>query len=138
MAAYERTLKLSNRKRKQLIWHRDRDPHPYVRERSAAMLKIADGHAPHWVAQQGLLKTRDPDTLYQWLDWYEAGGFAELMAHAPGGYRGVGVEVHRTEIAERLQQPPEFSPNKPQATVLAPTPCRWSLTVVRAHFNWLA
>jgi len=138
MAAYERTLKLSNRKRKQLIWHRDRDPHPYVRERSSAMLKIADGHAPHWVAQQGLLKTRDPDTVYQWLDWYEAGGFAELMAHAPGGYRGVGVEVHRTEIAERLQQPPEFSPNKPQATVLAPTPCRWRLTVVRAHFNWLA
>ncbi len=138
MAAYERTLKLSNRKRKQLIWHRDRDPHPSVRERSAAMLKIADGHAPHWVAQQGLLKARDPDTVYQWLNWYEGGGLAELIAHTPGGYRGVPVAVHRTEIAERLQQPPEISPDKPKAIALAPTPCRWSLNVVRAHFDWLA
>ncbi len=47
MAAYERTWKLSNRKRKQLLWHRDHDPQPYVRERSAAMLKIAERHAPH-------------------------------------------------------------------------------------------
>lgn len=138
MAAYERTLKLSNRKRKQLLWHRDHDPQPYVRERSAAMLKIAERHAPHWVAQQGLLKLRDADTLYQWLDWYEAGGFAELIAHAPGGYRGIRVEVHRTEIAERLQQPPERIPDKPKAAAPAPAPCRWSLQIVRAHFDWLA
>ncbi len=138
MAAYERTLKLSNRKRKQLLWHRDHDPQPYIRERAAAMLKIAAGHAPHWVAQQGLLKVRDSDTVYQWLDWYEAGGFAELSAHAAGGYRGVRVESHRSEIVERLQQPPERSPDPPSVAALAPAPCRWSLNVVRAHFDWLA
>src|SRR5438128_1987387 len=111
MVWHERTLTLSKRKRKQLIWHRDRDARAYVRERSAAMLKIADGHAPHWVAQHELLKSCDPATLYQWLDWYADGGFTELSAHAAGGYangtvncRGVRVAVHRSEIAERLQQ----------------------------------
>lgn len=138
MVWHARTLTLSHRKRKQLIWHRDRDARAYVRERSAAMLKIAEGHSPHWLAHNGLLKARDPDTVYQWLDWYEDGGLAELMAHPPGGYRGVRVEVHRSEIAERLQQPPERSLDKPKATAPAPTPCRWSLKVVRAHFDWLA
>ena len=46
---------------------RDHHPEPYVRERSAAILKIADGHSPHWVATHGLLKPRDPDTVYRWL-----------------------------------------------------------------------
>jgi hypothetical protein len=38
-------------------------PHADVRERCAALLKIAEGHSPHWVAQHGLLFARDPDSL---------------------------------------------------------------------------
>jgi hypothetical protein len=51
------------------------------------MLKIAGGQSPHYVALQGLLKRRQPDTVYQWLDWYEAEGLAGLIAHQQGGYR---------------------------------------------------
>jgi len=51
------------------------------------MLKIAEGHSPHWVARHGLLKPRDPDTIYAWLSRYETMGFAGLIMHQPGGNR---------------------------------------------------
>ena len=49
--AKRRTLKLTEEQRKELEHLRDHDPRPYVRERCAALLKIADGKAPHWVAR---------------------------------------------------------------------------------------
>ena len=59
-----RTVTLSWTQRRELEQARDHDPRPDVRERCAAVLKIADGAAAHAVARRGLLKPRDPDTLY--------------------------------------------------------------------------
>ena len=67
--------------------HRAHDPRPYVRERCAALVKIADGMSPHAVAQRGLLTTRDPDTVYGWLATYEAHGLAGVIARQHGGAR---------------------------------------------------
>jgi hypothetical protein len=39
------------------------------------------------VARQGLLRPRDPDTLYDWLAMYEEEGVAGLVAHQHGGKR---------------------------------------------------
>ncbi len=83
-----RTLKLTYRARRELEQYRDHDERPYVRERCSALLKVADGQAPHWVAQHGLLKARDPDTVYGWLDLYEQDGIAGLIVHQHGGPRG--------------------------------------------------
>jgi hypothetical protein len=83
-----RTLKLTSRARRELEQHRDHDERPYVRERCSALLKIADGHPPHWVAQHGLLKPRDPDTVYGWQDLYTQEGLAGLSGHQHGGPRG--------------------------------------------------
>ena len=83
----QRTLELTEQERQDLLTHRDHDPHPFVRERCAALLNIAEGQSPHRVAQQGLLKLRDPDTLYQWLNYYEKEGLSGLLAHSPGGAR---------------------------------------------------
>jgi hypothetical protein len=83
-----RTLTLTEEQRAELLQARDHDPQPYVRERGAALLKIAAGRTPHWVAQSGLLKPRDPDTLYLWLDIYAAAGLAGLRARQHGGPRG--------------------------------------------------
>ncbi len=58
-----RTLTVTDAQRQDLIAHRDHDPRPYVRERCAAVLKVAEGQAAHAVARQGLLKPRDPDTV---------------------------------------------------------------------------
>jgi hypothetical protein len=82
-----RTLALDEQQRSQLVQHRDHDPRPYVRERCAALLKVADGLSPHAVARKGLLRPRDPDTVYAWLGLYQEAGLAGLSAHQQGGYR---------------------------------------------------
>jgi len=83
-----RRISLTEEQRQELVRLRDHDPRPYVRERGAAVLKIAEGQSPHRVARSGLLKPRDPDTIYAWLGRYEADGAAGLIAHPHGGSRG--------------------------------------------------
>jgi hypothetical protein len=83
-----RALTLTEDQRQELVGLRDHDSRPYVRERGAAILKIAEGLSPHRVAASGLLKSRDPDTVYAWLDRYQAEGVAGLIAHPHGGWRG--------------------------------------------------
>ena len=83
--AQRRTLTLQPKQRAELLHHRDHDPRPYVRERTAALLQIADGASPHAVARHGLLRPRDPDSVYSWLDLYQTQGVAGLVAHRHGG-----------------------------------------------------
>jgi hypothetical protein len=83
-----RALSLTEEQRQELLRLRDHDPRPYVRERGAAILKIAQGLPPHRVARSGLLKPRDPDTVYAWLDRHQAEGVAGLIARPQGGSRG--------------------------------------------------
>ena len=85
--AIRRTLRLKTREQRELEHYRDHDARPYVRERCSALLKIAAGEAPHAVARRGVLKPRDPDTLYDWLEVYEEEGVAGLVAHQHGGDR---------------------------------------------------
>lgn len=85
--AARRTLALKTREQRELEYYRDHDAHPYVRERCGALLKIAEGATPHAVARQGLLKPRDPDTVYSWLQLYEAEGVAGVLTHQHGGER---------------------------------------------------
>lgn len=85
--ASRRTLRLKTREQRELEHYRDHDTRPYVRERCSALLQIAAGATPHAVARQGVLKPRDPDTLYGWLQRYEEEGVAGLLAHQQGGDR---------------------------------------------------
>jgi hypothetical protein len=85
--AQRRTLNLSQEQAQELTELRDQTKNEYVRERCAALLKITQGYAPHWVARQGLLKQRDPDTVYGWIEIYEAEGIAGLQTHQQGGPR---------------------------------------------------
>ena len=80
-----RSVSLTQAQRQQLEEARDHHGKPSVRERSAAILKIADGHSLHWVAVAGLLRRRDPDTVYRWLNAYPEEGMAGLLAHQHGG-----------------------------------------------------
>ena len=85
--AARRTLELKTKQRQELEEYRDHDPRPYLRERCGVLLKIAGGATAHAVARQGLLKPRDPDTLYGWLGLDEAEGVSGLVAHQHGGDR---------------------------------------------------
>lgn len=80
-----RTLELTDIQRQELEHYRDHDARPYVRERSAALLKIAAGQSPHAAARHGLLKPRNPDTVYEWLNWYERIGLRSLWFFQQGG-----------------------------------------------------
>jgi transposase len=57
---------------------RDRDPEPHMREKAAALLKIADGQSGRTVALHGLFKHRRPETVYEWVRRYQADGIAGL------------------------------------------------------------
>ena len=71
-----RQLVLSEAERQELVKLRDHARQPYLRERAAALLKIAEGMPAAWVARYGLLRPRRPDTVYEWLDRYQATGSA--------------------------------------------------------------
>jgi hypothetical protein len=81
----KRTLELTETERAALVEHRDHDSNPQIRERCAALLKIAAGQSAYAVARQGLLKPREPDTVYEWLDWYEHEGVDGLLSRLQGG-----------------------------------------------------
>ena len=82
-----RTLPLTEEERRALERARDHDPRPYYRERCAALVKVADGQSARQVALEGLHKVRDPETVCDWLDAYEADGPAGLVQR-PRGHRG--------------------------------------------------
>ena len=82
-----RILVLSAAQRAELEQTRDHDRRAYLRERAAALLKIAAGQSAHAVALTGLLRPRKPDTVYAWLSRYQAAGLAGLVQRARG-WRG--------------------------------------------------
>ncbi len=72
------TISLSAAQDNELRRVRDIDPHPYMRERAAALLKIAGGHSGRAVALTLGLKPRQEDTIYSWVHRYEIEGIAGL------------------------------------------------------------
>jgi len=73
-----REMPLTDAERRELIQVRDHDPKPYLRERAAAILKVADGMPAAQVACHGLLRPHKPDTVYTWLDRFLIDGIAGL------------------------------------------------------------
>ena len=85
--AKQRQLVLTAGEKQELVEHRDHHQRPDVREKAAALLKIAEGRSAYWVATSGLLKRRKPDTVYKWLNIYSDEGFSGLIRRQHGGVR---------------------------------------------------
>src|SRR6266540_1309667 len=66
--AMTRAFDLTTAERAELTRLRDTAPQAYLRERAAALVKVADGMSAARVARQGLLRPRKPDTVYAWRD----------------------------------------------------------------------
>ena len=81
----KRSLALDQKQRRQLEEVRDHHPTAYLRERAGALLKIADGMSVYAVAREGLLRKRKPDTIYGWLNAYEAKDMEGLVQHPRRG-----------------------------------------------------
>ena len=91
-----RVLELSAAQRAALRELRDHAAKPYLRERAAALLKVAEGVPVEVVARTGLLRRWDRHALYSWLERFEAEGIAGLTirpgrgrkpAFSPSGHR---------------------------------------------------
>lgn len=73
------TLVLTPEQERQLVYERDHHPKPYVRERCAALLKVASGQTARQVAAQGLLKARHYETVNAWIRRYKDHGLEGLL-----------------------------------------------------------
>jgi hypothetical protein len=79
------TLTLTPRQRRRLIRWRNRHPKAYLREKAAALLKIADGWSIDEVARFGLLRKRSRNSVASWLRRYRVRGLAGLkVRHGRG------------------------------------------------------
>lgn len=76
-------LKLSAADEAELIRLRDHSPRPYLRERAAALLKVASGLSAKEVAARGLLRPRREETVAGWVHAYRDGG-ADRLVVGPG------------------------------------------------------
>ncbi len=72
-------IELSASACKELVQVRDQSPKAYLRERAAAILKIAEGQSASEVARHGLLKQRQYQTVCDWVHRYQQAGPEGLM-----------------------------------------------------------
>lgn len=93
-------LKFDAEARATLADVRDHDKRPYMRERAAAVLKVADGMTIREVARSGLLKPRERHTVSNWVH-----------AFLERGLDGLGIKPGRG-------RKPRFFPPEPRG--LAP------------------
>ncbi len=78
MIRQRRKIAVTDEQRQELRQLRDKGGKSYLRERAAAILKVADGIALTAVAQEGLLRPRDYETVSDWLDRFEERGVEGL------------------------------------------------------------
>ena len=111
---------------------RDKGEPAYLRERATAMLKIHEGSSPHKVARSGLLKKRDPDTVYAWLRRYREHGISGLF-NRPGRGRKPAFSPKSVEEAEsEILHAIGFDPG-----LLNPHQTRWTLRTLGQVLPWL-
>lgn len=73
------TLEFTPEQRTTLEEARDHHPRFYVRERAAALLKLADGTRVTRIVTVGLLRPRDRRSFYRWYHAYREGGISGLL-----------------------------------------------------------
>ena len=83
--AYRNDVILEEYERITLEEMRDHHPKAYMRERAAALLKIEAGSSIHAVAQSGLLKKREWETVAGWVKTYEKQGLGGLYQRSGRG-----------------------------------------------------
>ncbi len=104
-----RTVELMEKEEKKLKKIRDTHPKPYLRERAAAILKVAGGMSGRDVAKHGLLKERKTDTVYEWLDKWEEKGLEGLTVEKGRGRtpKHEFTEEEKKELQDIVHQSPE-------------------------------
>ena len=129
------TICLTPEQQEKLEQIRDTDKRPYMRERAAAMLKIAEGISPNQVAMNGLLKRRQPDTVYDWVHRYQQEGVAGLPIKPGRGRKPAYFPRYQTkdEAKEAILHTVRRDPG-----TFDTTRSRWDLGLIAQVCDWLA
>ena len=101
--AARHTLPLSPEEQLTLEEMRDKHPKAYLRQRAAALLKIAGGLSPNWVAQNGLYRPVEADTVYDWLKRYTQHGLGGLYVRPGRGRKPAFFPLSPRQASERLR-----------------------------------
>jgi len=78
-------IQLSESQRRELEDLRNHSPLPYLRERAAAILKIADGYSGLETARKLLNRPHWQDTIYDWVKRYQTEGIDGLKIRSGRG-----------------------------------------------------
>lgn len=78
-------IELNESQRHELENMRDHHELPYLRERAAAILKIADGQSGLQTARNLLNRVHWQDTIYDWVKRYQAEGLQGLKIRSGRG-----------------------------------------------------
>ncbi len=78
-------IELNESQRQELEDIRNHHRLPYLRERAAAILKIADGHSGLQTARNLLNQAHWQDTVYEWVKRYQAEGVEGLKIRSGRG-----------------------------------------------------
>ncbi|MHB8577000.1 MAG: IS630 family transposase [Dehalococcoidia bacterium] len=137
-------VRLSPEDRAALTQVRDHHAKPYVRERAAAVLQLADGVPGTTVARRGLLRPRDPVTVYRWREAYKRHGLAGLVMRPGRGRKPPSGPPTATPAAPSV--PPAPAPSAQQAVLevvrrdphtLGVPLSRWTLSSLLVACPWL-
>ncbi len=128
------TVCLTPEQEKQLERIRDTDERPYMRERAAAILKVASGMSGHQVALNGLLRSRDPDTVYHWIHSYQVEGVDGLPIE-PGRGRKPAYSPKYEEKQEAKEAILHIVRREP--SMFGSPETRWSLDLIGRVCDWL-
>lgn len=131
--AKRHTLQITDEQKNSLRELRDNGKQSYLRERAAAMLKIASGMSPHKVAKSGLLKIRKPDTVYLWLSRFREQGIPGLTQKSGRGRKPAFAPMSEEDAEAELQTIVGMSPD-----TIPGQPTRWTLRHLRTSVPWLA
>ena len=116
------TVCLMPEQEEQLKQIRDTHKDAYMRERAAAIIKVAQGMSPCRVALTGLLKTRKPDTVRDWIKRFLSEGIAGLPVK-PGQGR-------KPAYSPKCQSKQEAKEEKDAVSTVFPVPPFLLITVI--------
>ncbi len=105
-------LELTEEQRGELEDLRDHDQRPYIRERAAALLKVAGGWSGRKTAHQGLLKPRYKETVCAWIRRYQSEGRAGLEIRKGRGRKPAYFPV----ISRSPSRPGNADPSDPSSS----------------------
>jgi hypothetical protein len=126
--AQARQFSLTEEQRRDLLDCREHHPKAYMREKAAAILKVAQGQAVRQVAAHGLLRPRLPKKVGQLIDRYLAEGRAGLLVRKGRGRKPAFFPSQPRRGQEQLYRSPHFC---------GLTCSRWSQERLRQTVPWM-